>query len=198
MAREFGIIVPRIFTDERLYNLDSDHKWVYNYCNFGLENISTTNTGIYHIYSGAIATGSNVSIEKTGKILDYFTQNTPDLLEYDNINHILSVKSTFKYLLRYNYLTIGASVCSAVHKDYKKYGKKAGVLFAGFTHKYHEDLNDSIRSISTKDKNYLYYRKTFDELFALEELYFSSEKPKTKCLKGSVKKLQEKEMDFNI
>lgn len=184
MAIDFFPITPRFFSDERLYRLDADYKIVYAYACFGLQSSAAGKVGIHRVGRGEIASGANVDMAKTEKIIDFFDENLPDLMQYDKDKHVIFLPSKLKYLIRYGYITLGSSLIKAVHEDFKKYGSKAPQFWSDLTMLYEEEIKGSFAMISRKDKNFPYYAETIANLF---------EDPSPNIAKFSSKKLKENE-----
>ncbi len=191
---DFRKIVPRFFSDERTYGMTPSQKLLMLYCVLGVWACSSTESGIYDLGRGTIATGANIPMDEVEKIIDFFNKEKPQLLEYDVENHIVFVKSFFKHNSD-GYLTTPEKMAAALKKDFKVSGEKCPRFWAEFARLNHKVLKKNYQGLNTKNNNYYGYKKFFDNLFALEESLADKkiETPKTKISAKStvcVKKMQ--------
>lgn len=161
---DFFPMSPRIFTDERLYNLDTEYFKMFCYCYFGTHSAAYGKIGIHRVGRGELATGANISIKKTEEILSFFDKTIPELLCYSSKTHMIFLPSKLKYLIRAGYLK-DRYIFAEIHRDFNKYGSRAIEYFDKFVDLYEEDIKNSFNLISKKDNNYPAFLKTYEKLF---------------------------------
>lgn len=184
---DYRILIPRFFVDEKTIKLTSDQKIVFMFCVLGMLACSQTNTGIYEITRGEIGMQTDIDTEEVGKILDYFTTEKSDLMEYDNEHHVVHVRSFLKH--NSEFLSTPQKVADAFRKDFRKTGEKCPRFWGEFGAKNEKLITKTLTELSDKSSNYSVNKKALTEILTLKSK-FSDKKPSSDSKLVSAEKMQ--------
>ena len=164
----------KFWSDPRVRELNDKEKLLFIYCVNGIEACSNTNSsGIYELHRSSFQNYFGWHLDDIDNILESFNRKHSDLLEYNFENHIVYVKSFFKYNGKYK------TGIDALAADFEETYRKAPDFWRDFGQRYRERLNKNFNKLENDAQLFLC------ELFSLKD------KPQTdiKIGKSSSKKL---------
>lgn len=147
------------WTDPKIRSLKAEHKFFMIYALAGPFACSMTKiSGIYEIHGSNFEDQAGFSEKEYRQIIKFFNEERPDLLEYDEENHMMYVKNFYKHNSSFK-----SDVASLI-EDFKDTFVKAPKFWAEFGERHRERLGE-IYQVSDSEE----HRNFLDRLFNLKD-----------------------------
>jgi len=146
---EYRILHKKFWSDPKVRDLTDRQRLFFIYAVTGIESCTFTNTGICEIHRSSFQNMLAWELNEIDEIINFFNYSRPDLLEYDHKEHIVYIKSFFKYNGAYK------KGISGLIKDFEESGKKVPAFWTDFGQRYRKELNKSFEKLTGDEQVFL-------------------------------------------